>query len=843
MLRPGASRLSVLVSLLLGACGGGPGGDGPPRPDGPTVFHVDPDYPFFDEDELNEALASGYCAPPEAIPVGDSCMPSCAASGGNVCVSEGSTACDGLELLPSWDCEVCCARDDAPAPPLPPADCEEAGGNVCTDPTSDLCEGRPLIPSADCLVCCHRPELDGSSSATPGSEPQSEASLGESTSFLAASCVFAKQAVAGVASPATLPASAAGPAFHYFDEAAPKKWDEIQKLAAAHPRVQFASNKPLTTLPLTSWTGQLGVRGKSLEQVKAGLAALVAAKPAYVMMDELAGESADVLGNLLADPELDTLLTGYAGRWGAFVAPNANLAHDKLAPVVSALLGKGAIIAYEWYPEESDYCMGGKNDAERDAWLRKSLQGDASSKRLDWLLKRRSLLGSTSPLSVILAVGDRTLSDATLAAKPARVMLDRMLYVLGQTYPELVKNGGPGGYKWSDASDPLGSAGDWNLGWDDGRDRVFALSVQQYSNPSTRNEPRLGSVPCSCKNTSGAKRGARKNALARFSPHVVAHPASGQAWDPPSAAWNAIHALTQYSGAMAASEIVPDVQSGLVVASDESHPNTPVWGYTFGLEYGVKSPPTASPEEHGKDLASATYWFLHPTVSQDRYFMVFDELDPARPKDLQKAQVFAADMKARVDAKMDRARQVNLRWGMFLPTGPDVDYADANPASAPAIDAVLAARGAILPKLYVSRATYCAKPNRDQWLLDRVLLGNSTTRRLKWLDERRQASVTAKNPSKASRVVPVFAITDAYAGLDDEKAVAFFDHLLWTYYNKLPKKLRSHLSPGNGGPGTWKWGGTSTSSDQRDELVAKVLAHYRQAARRKKHYTSVDPCK
>lgn len=48
------------------------------------------------------------------------CVPSCATAGGAICDAEGSAACDGLELLESYDCGVCCVAAPEPVEPEPP---------------------------------------------------------------------------------------------------------------------------------------------------------------------------------------------------------------------------------------------------------------------------------------------------------------------------------------------------------------------------------------------------------------------------------------------------------------------------------------------------------------------------------------------------------------------------------------------------------------------------------------------------------------------------------------------------------------------------------------------------
>ncbi len=48
---------------------------------------------------------------------GEECLPSCGNAGGDTCEAAGSQMCDGLELLDSWDCDVCCDRSGFVASP------------------------------------------------------------------------------------------------------------------------------------------------------------------------------------------------------------------------------------------------------------------------------------------------------------------------------------------------------------------------------------------------------------------------------------------------------------------------------------------------------------------------------------------------------------------------------------------------------------------------------------------------------------------------------------------------------------------------------------------------------
>ena len=79
----------------------GPPGDVPPRDDAAPRDDPPP---------------GPGCDPPRTIEIDGRCIPTCGAAGGNACVAAGSTRCDFLPHLESYDCEICCAFP--PSPPL-----------------------------------------------------------------------------------------------------------------------------------------------------------------------------------------------------------------------------------------------------------------------------------------------------------------------------------------------------------------------------------------------------------------------------------------------------------------------------------------------------------------------------------------------------------------------------------------------------------------------------------------------------------------------------------------------------------------------------------------------------
>jgi hypothetical protein len=69
-----------------------------------------------DADPPSDADSPAPCEPPDHAMVGGECLPSCGTAGGNRCETADSTMCEGLPLLPSYDCPVCCARPGYPGP-------------------------------------------------------------------------------------------------------------------------------------------------------------------------------------------------------------------------------------------------------------------------------------------------------------------------------------------------------------------------------------------------------------------------------------------------------------------------------------------------------------------------------------------------------------------------------------------------------------------------------------------------------------------------------------------------------------------------------------------------------
>ena len=72
------------------------------------------------------------CDPPNTIAIGDRCVPSCGAAGGNTCADVGASACAGLPLFESYDCGACCAR---------PVEAATCAPRTCGAEYNDSCDG------------------------------------------------------------------------------------------------------------------------------------------------------------------------------------------------------------------------------------------------------------------------------------------------------------------------------------------------------------------------------------------------------------------------------------------------------------------------------------------------------------------------------------------------------------------------------------------------------------------------------------------------------------------------------------------------------------------------------
>jgi hypothetical protein len=342
------------------------------------------------------ALAdAGPCDPPNTVEVNGTCVPSCGTAGGNTCVASGST----------------------------------------------LCEGLPLITSHDCAVCCARPQYPGPVGAR---------------------------------------------SFHIVHKDFPYHWDSILALASQYSTVSIASQNKPDSVPQDRWTKMLHTSaqptGAALAANVNALLVDVATAPSMVMVDELNGNTVATIAELAQT--MRTQYPQWQGRWGAFTT-----VFTGGQPAIDELLSAHAHIAVERYIEQSWYCSHGANGGERDISLATFFDGDASLARYDWLVQRKAVMQSQSPLSVVFGVTDRYM-DGT---NPA-IYLDRMFYVwvTRTKHPGAIAiaNGGPGGWKW-DPNHPPGGYGTSNTS----RDQAFAASVDWYS-VQGKTTSRLGPVPC-----------------------------------------------------------------------------------------------------------------------------------------------------------------------------------------------------------------------------------------------------------------------------------------------------------------------------------------------------------
>lgn len=101
-----------------GSADAGVGPDALPPDAAGGLDAVDPDAATPDAPAPDAAApdAGPSCNPPSTVEIGGACVPSCGVAGGNTCAVAGSTLCDGIALVASYDCAVCCARPAYPGP-------------------------------------------------------------------------------------------------------------------------------------------------------------------------------------------------------------------------------------------------------------------------------------------------------------------------------------------------------------------------------------------------------------------------------------------------------------------------------------------------------------------------------------------------------------------------------------------------------------------------------------------------------------------------------------------------------------------------------------------------------
>jgi len=405
------------LALLQPCCGDGHGTPG----DGEEDRRSDGDGPR-DDPGIEDAPPG---EDPEAGCDGDSC-------GEDAPCDPCPPVCGNASCEAGEDCAACPADCGACLP-----SCGEAGGDTCTSAATTLCLDLPLLPSRDCEVCCDRPEA-----------------------------------------PPIVPNS-----YHYTDMEDTDWYDGI--LGIADQGAMICSQNRPPAVPPERWCRLISGDTMTAEEIVDTLHHAFQTdpeKPAKVLIDELQESYKDKI-RAVAET-MASAYPQYAGRWGVFIentSPDcrdsdpANPCYGSKADAIQALLRANAIIVAELYVGRGAYCNHGGNYGERDIWLASYFAGDmGEQKRFAWLADQKTLLGSSSQLSVILIV-----IDDSVGTSDAYIYIDRQFYVwatrTGLRSFMLSSNGGLGAYKWQHYN----NSGEVAVS-SSNRDNLFAESFSHY---------------------------------------------------------------------------------------------------------------------------------------------------------------------------------------------------------------------------------------------------------------------------------------------------------------------------------------------------------------------------
>lgn len=220
-----------------------------------------------------------------------------------------------------------------------------------------------------------------------------------------------------------------------------------------------------------AWTGDYGSNAVALRN--AIVSTLDAGAAQHVMIDEL---SASTAGLVAETASLMPNTSFYWNRWGAFLVNGYNVSYSSLAPTITALFNKTAVVAPEMYPRRVDYWDSGALHTgagtsnltfRRDDWLRQVFDGrdtypnpggsaahlQIATDRFRWLVAHRAAIqnpvGRWSMLPIIFGVQNSSISGSN-----SQVFLDRLFYVwVNRTaYPANLYEevgGGAGSWNWS----------------------------------------------------------------------------------------------------------------------------------------------------------------------------------------------------------------------------------------------------------------------------------------------------------------------------------------------------------------------------------------------------------
>ncbi len=275
--------------------------------------------------------------------------------------------------------------------------------------------------------------------------------------------------------------------FHFIDTDNPVYWDSILELANSNPHMLFIGRNKPPQVDHSQWAGYLSYRSNpqpTAEDIDRLLSDPEG--PAMVMLEELHNAESQAFFVAIAN-RMRTEYPQWEGRWGAFLSFGN---YPLLGDGIDALLKANAAISLELYPRQTEYCAAGTNGGQRDIWLARQFNGDATLGRVNWLKARRALHSSSSQITPLFGVGDILLNGTSPA-----LFLDRMFYVwkTRTSHSDLIRPevGGVGTYKWQPVADTPGRYGVGNTS----RDLAFVQSYNHYSVQGASNSLK-GPVPC-----------------------------------------------------------------------------------------------------------------------------------------------------------------------------------------------------------------------------------------------------------------------------------------------------------------------------------------------------------
>jgi hypothetical protein len=287
--------------------------------------------------------------------------------------------------------------------------------------------------------------------------------------------------------------------FHIINTNSPNNYNSIVDLANAGTGSYVCNNNIPAGLSPTRWCkkvqafasgGGLAWPSGADMAAQAIVPALQNGEAQFVMIDELdvgsRGDARYLISNCCDYMRL--YYPQYAGRWGCFLsmADYTTLNGPSPQNAIDWLLTYNSIIACEMYVTQwaYHYASGGSSNPTTpapnypagDTWLGNYFTGGgANPNRFQWLVQRRSQLGSVSRLTVVFSVYDQDLNRT----QKQNAFMNHLFWVWRHktAYPSTINatNGGVGSYKWESIGDT-------------GRDAVFQSAWNYYCrdfNPGT----------------------------------------------------------------------------------------------------------------------------------------------------------------------------------------------------------------------------------------------------------------------------------------------------------------------------------------------------------------------